>query len=262
MLLELLKYIVDEYPFEAFIRLLIFFSIAGGLYYLLHTVFKNYFSKLKIQKKDFQDKKVWHDIKWSFLNRLVLSLITVIKNYSLLYTDINNFSFTLFSINFSGWFYFFFSIILVLLIHETYFYFLHRLMHHRFVMQKVHKLHHNSTDPTSFTGYAFHPLETVIEFGFLPLIIFLLPLHINAFLIWQMVILLFTIYVHVGYEIMPKFWVNNFFTKYINTPTHHSMHHSKFNYNFGLYFNFWDRMFGTQHEKYEEVFLEIKNRQS
>jgi hypothetical protein len=33
--------------------------------------------------------------------------------------------------------------------------------------------------------------------------------------------------------------------------THHAQHHEKFRANFGLYFNVWDRLMGTNHRDYE-----------
>jgi sterol desaturase/sphingolipid hydroxylase (fatty acid hydroxylase superfamily) len=44
---------------------------------------------------------------------------------------------------------------------------------------------------------------------------------------------------------------------FLNTPTHHAMHHEKMRGNYGIYFNFWDRLMGTNHPHYEVRFLEI-----
>lgn len=45
----------------------------------------------------------------------------------------------------------------------------------------------------------------------------------------------------------------------MNTSTHHNLHHQQGNYNFGLYFNFWDRMMGTNHPQYAETFDQVKS---
>ncbi|MEZ0388978.1 MAG: sterol desaturase family protein, partial [Verrucomicrobium sp.] len=37
-------------------------------------------------------------------------------------------------------------------------------------------------------------------------------------------------------------------------------HHEYYRGNYGLYFNVWDRLMGTNHEKYEERFAEVTNR--
>jgi sterol desaturase/sphingolipid hydroxylase (fatty acid hydroxylase superfamily) len=39
------------------------------------------------------------------------------------------------------------------------------------------------------------------------------------------------------------------------------MHHQKFNCNYGLYFNWWDKLFNTNHESYSDEYTRItKNR--
>jgi len=47
----------------------------------------------------------------------------------------------------------------------------------------------------------------------------------------------------------------------MNTSTHHNMHHQRSNCNYGLYFNFWDRVMGTNDSRYELEFERIKERQ-
>lgn len=39
--------------------------------------------------------------------------------------------------------------------------------------------------------------------------------------------------------------VPKFLRWFINGSAHHTEHHLKFNYNYGEYFTFWDRLFGT-----------------
>jgi lathosterol oxidase len=254
-----LSFLVSEFPVEFITRLLIFFVPASLAYLLTDRWLKKPFSKVKVQSKDFQSKKIRHDIIWSSINRFLLTFVTVgiayavAGEYSLIYNDPSLYG---------GLPYLVLSLVLVFLIHDIYFYIVHRIMHSKLLMRRVHKLHHHSTDPTPFTAYAFHPWETVIEFAFLPLIIFVIPLYPAVFLTWQAGIILFNIYGHLGYEVMPRWWVNAPILKYINTPTNHNMHHSKFNYNFGLYTNIWDRLFGTHHPEYENVFAKVKSRKN
>ncbi len=254
---EFINYFSSEFISGMAFRFAVFFVPASIIFFLTNYLFKKRLWGRKIQQRDFKGQKIKHDVIWTGINRFLLSFITVAiafaiaENYSLIYTDFNQF----------GLWYLPLSLILVLVIHDTYFYLIHRFMHHKFVMRHVHRLHHNSTDPTPYTGYAFHPWETVLEFAFLPLIIFILPMHIGVFALWQYGgIMLFSMYAHLGYEIMPRWWVTNPVTKYFNTPTHHNMHHSKFKYNYSLYFNYLDRWFGTQHPKYDQIFLEVTSR--
>jgi sterol desaturase/sphingolipid hydroxylase (fatty acid hydroxylase superfamily) len=41
---------------------------------------------------------------------------------------------------------------------------------------------------------------------------------------------------------------------FLNSPTHHGLHHEKFLGNFSLYFNVWDRLMGTNHPEYAARF--------
>lgn len=50
---------------------------------------------------------------------------------------------------------------------------------------------------------------------------------------------------HCGYEIVPARIRNHRLLRYANAVTHHDLHHARFNYKFGQYFNIWDRMMGT-----------------
>ena len=48
------------------------------------------------------------------------------------------------------------------LFHDTWFYFTHRLLHSRWMLRNVHYMHHQSTNPSAFTGYSFHWCVVVI----------------------------------------------------------------------------------------------------
>ena len=78
-------------------------------------------------------------------------------------------------------------------------------------------------------------------------------------MIWQMV---FNVIGHTGYEYNhPRFIDRWFLRTFINTPTAHAIASRKNSRNYGLYFNFWDRLMGTNHEEYEKRFREVTSRQ-
>ena len=53
--------------------------------------------------------------------------------------------------------YFFVSIALVIVVHDAYFYWTHRMMHHRWLYRTFHHTHHLSTSPSPWAAYAFSP---------------------------------------------------------------------------------------------------------
>ena len=58
----------------------------------------------------------------------------------------------------------------------------------------------------------------------------------------------------------PRWLMNSPLRFVLNTPTNHVMHHEKMRGNYGLYFNVWDRLMGTNHPDYESRFREVTSR--
>lgn len=137
------------------------------------------------------------------------------------------------------------SFLAAAVLHDTYFYWTHRLMHTRLLYPWFHSGHHKSVTPTPWAMLAFQPLETVPQFAFFALLILLVPMHPAVLLVY----LVFDGFVnaagHCGHEIVPRPYQRHWLLKYVNAVSHHDLHHSRFRYNFGQYFNIWDRLMGT-----------------
>jgi lathosterol oxidase len=159
-----------------------------------------------------------------------------------------------------GWFYYFALFPILFIIHDTYFYFTHRLMHHRSVFRYVHLVHHRSTNPSPWAAYAFHPLEALVEQGIAVVFYFTIPIHVTHLGIFFLLSILYNVYGHLGYELYPRGFSKTPVGKWINTSISHNQHHQYFKGNYGLYFLFWDRMLGTLREDYDERFEEVKTR--
>ncbi len=153
----------------------------------------------------------------------------------------------------------------IVLAHDAYFYWMHRALHHRRLFRATHLHHHLSLAPTPWTAYSFSVWEAIFEAAFVPLFLFLCALAGVDFLIVTIVVFLNhqiirNVMGHAGVELFPRFWVDNRWTDWITTTTHHDLHHSEGRYNFGLYFTWWDRLMGTEHPRYKERFREVTNR--
>ena len=152
------------------------------------------------------------------------------------------------------------SVVCAIFVHDTYFYWTHRLMHHRLLFPTVHRVHHLSTNPSPWASYAFAPAEAVVEAGIFPVVVLVMPIHPAAFglvMLWQIV---FNVAGHTGFEFHPKWLMDSPLRFLVNTPTNHVMHHEKMRGNYGLYFNLWDRLMGTNHPDYESRFREVTSR--
>ncbi|MCK0100300.1 sterol desaturase family protein [Qipengyuania sp. S6317L1] len=147
---------------------------------------------------------------------------------------------------------------LIVLVHDAYFYWIHRAMHTRALFRISHLHHHKSRTPTPWAAYSFATLEAVVEAAYLPLFLIVTSLFgiqyagiaVLVFL-WHMIIR--NVMAHAGSELFPAGWVDNPLTDWISTTTHHDLHHSS-GHNYGFYFTFWDRAMGTEHPRYKEEF--------
>lgn len=170
--------------------------------------------------------------------------------YTQIYTEVHEY----------GWWWFVASILLALLIHDTYFYWTHRFMHWKPLFRVMHAVHHRSHDPSPWASFSFHPTEAVVEAGILPVLVFIMPMHPLAIGGFLVVMTIMNVIGHLGYEIYPKGFTRHWLLGLNNTSTHHNMHHKYSRCNYGLYFNWWDRIMGTNHVRYQERFEEITSR--
>jgi sterol desaturase/sphingolipid hydroxylase (fatty acid hydroxylase superfamily) len=134
---------------------------------------------------------------------------------------------------------------LVVLVHDTYFYWSHRLLHHRLVFPRVHAFHHRSTNPSPFAALAFQPLEALAQVIWAVPLSLLLPIPTLVWLAFSFLAIFVNVLGHCGVEPYPPSWQTHPVLKWLNFATMHNRHHLEFERNYGLYFSFWDRVMGT-----------------
>jgi sterol desaturase/sphingolipid hydroxylase (fatty acid hydroxylase superfamily) len=138
---------------------------------------------------------------------------------------------------------------------EAWFYWWHRLLHHPILFKYVHSVHHRSVDVNPFTSYSFHGVEGFILGAWAIPLALLVPMSVKVLIAAQVVGLANNVVSHLGYELLPKWWVRVPPFKWFSSATFHSLHHSTFNGNYGLMTRFWDRLMGTEVRSYEQVFV-------
>jgi len=156
-----------------------------------------------------------------------------------------------------GTFYLVFSFFVLVAFHETYFYFIHRFMHLPLIFSSIHRVHHLSRNPTLWTSYSFHPIEALLQVGFVPIVVFMVPLYPPVLYFYLFLNFLSTIHGHFGYEHYRKGFTERRFLGWINTPTAHNLHHSDYGSHFGLSTLFWDRVCGTCEKGYAIKFNRV-----
>jgi sterol desaturase/sphingolipid hydroxylase (fatty acid hydroxylase superfamily) len=146
------------------------------------------------------------------------------------------------------------SLALMIIAHDAYFYWCHRLMHDPRLFRRFHRRHHKSMNPSPFTAYSFDLGEAAIMGSFVPLWMMLVPTQwavVGLFMLHQIVR---NTLGHSGYELMPARSDGRPMFDWLTTTTHHDLHHAQAGWNYGLYFTWWDRIMKTEHPGYHARF--------
>lgn len=233
-----------------------YFIAAGVAYLFFWIIFKNRWRHRMIQQKSPRLKKMWFEFRYSMSTVLIFALIGFgivrLKNlgYTRIYDDVDEW----------GWVWLFASFALMVLLHDAWFYWTHRLMHHPKIFRHVHLVHHRSTNPSPWAAYTFHPVEAVLEAGIFPLIVFTIPAHELALFGFLIYMISRNVLGHLGIEFLPNCFIKSRWVNWHTTTTHHDLHHQHFNGNYGLYFIWWDKWFGTEYPQYRQTFEEVTTR--
>lgn len=190
------------------------------------------------------------EIFWSGISSILFGLVGVLMimawqyGYTKIYTTTSDYP---------VW-YLLVSFILAALVHETYYYWLHRILHHPKLFRWIHKTHHDSVTTSVWTSFSFHPLESLLQAVVIPIIVIIIPMHIYVLLAFLAFMTISAIINHAGVEIFPSESHKHWLGKYFIGATHHDQHHRKYLFNYGLYFTIWDKWMGTESLDYSEKF--------
>lgn len=214
-----------------------YFLFAGIAYFIFYVWKEKQFIYLKLNQKQPAFKQIKNELLYSTTTLLIYStsVFLLIYWYQMGYTTIYS------KIETYGYAYFFCSILIMIVLHDAYFYWSHKLMHQLPILFRFHKIHHFSHNPNPWSAFSFHPIEAIISLGIIPIIIFTVPVHPYALFVFSTFMTLYNVYIHLGYKINFLFLGN--LTQ--NTAENHDLHHRVSKYNFGLYFSFWDKIMKT-----------------
>ena len=219
------------------VQVIRYFIFAGGAYVYFWHYKKDDSNKRKFQKQAFQWQDIKREIKYSILTSVIFSIVLgtaysePFRSHMKIYTDFAEYGLWWVPV----------SLIFMLLAHDTYFYWMHRTLHHPKLFKTFHKVHHESKNPTPFAAFSFHPLEALIEIAWILPVFFIVPLHQSVVVVFSIMALGMNVMGHLGVELYPESWKDHFALKYLNRSASHNYHHSHFKGNYGLYFNWWDR---------------------
>lgn len=233
------------------------YLIPASVAFLIFWVFgRNHWQHLFIQKAFPKNKQLFKEAAYSMSTVLIFSIV----GFCVYSAEKSAMTRIYYEIADYGFLYLVFSFVLTLFFHDFYFYWTHRFMHHKKVFKYVHRVHHESTNPSPWAAYSFHPWEALIQAMVLPIMVFLFPLHPLIIFLFLTYMIIRNVIGHLGFEIFPKGFTKNKWLGWTTAVTHHNIHHERFNSNYGLYFSWWDRWMKTEDKRYHEVFDEVKAR--
>ncbi|MTI44142.1 sterol desaturase/sphingolipid hydroxylase (fatty acid hydroxylase superfamily) [Roseibium hamelinense] len=143
-----------------------------------------------------------------------------------------------------------------LLLHDTWFYWGHRILHTR-MFYRFHKPHHMTITPTVWSNDAGSTVDTLFAHSYYALVLFVLPIPPLVFLGHRLFDQVSAAIGHCGYE--------HFASASARKPwpllctLYHDQHHQYFVYNYANYFSFWDRWCGTIHPTYDDKVVGFEN---
>jgi len=146
------------------------------------------------------------------------------------------------------------SLVLMILGHDAYYYFVHRAMHHPRLFRKFHRRHHRSHNPSPFTAYSFDLREAAMMMSFVVLWPLITPTPWAVVPLFVLHQIFRNTLLHCGFELMPARRDGRPLLDWMTTTTHHDLHHAHAGYNHGLYFTWWDRWMGTEHPDYHSQY--------
>lgn len=227
--------------------------ISGAPYLLAWRIFSDKLAHRKIQTEKQKHLHIKSEVLWSLVSFTVFSIEAGIIHSLYIH---GHTSLTMSWDSMPAYVHIieFFSL---LIIHDAYFYWSHRTLHHRLLFKYIHATHHKSVNPTPFAAFAFHPGEAFVEMAFLIPIIIWVPLYLGTLIIFLIVSHFFNVIGHLGYEFFPRSTWTSWWGSWNTTSTHHNLHHQQASSNYGLYCKLWDKWGGTLNPRTEPEFFRV-----
>lgn len=227
--------LVIYYSFRAFL-------LTGLFFYALRT---SWGKNRKISSKAYKPEQIKFEVRQTLIIFLLdsLLLVGVIKA-------------GLFKVIHLGFTSDVISFLLLFVWVEVTFYIYHRVLHKR-KFWPLHVIHHKSKIPSPLSGFTFSVSERLILFFNTMSLVVLAdlaghPLSMIGLQTYFGFNVFMTVMGHSDLKIYPASWRNKPILKYLSDPSDHSLHHSHFSCNYGLFTNFLDKKLNTYRSPFKE----------
>jgi Delta7-sterol 5-desaturase len=223
---------------------------AGGVYLIVNMLLAKALAGRKIRDKSPDSaqmtREFWASIRTVAIFAFVGSCTVLAVQAGYIHIDAG--------LGARGWGYFFFNVAALIVLHDAWFYWTHRLIHRPRLFRRFHREHHKSHNPSPWTAYSFDIGEAFINAIYMPLAVTLIASSGPAIFVFLVHMMLRNAIGHCGYELMPSWRNGRPMFDWMTSVTHHDLHHAQAGWNYGLYFTWWDRLMQTEHPLYHEKF--------
>lgn len=256
ILTSLVRFAAGIYPFILQNDLYRYLIGAGGTFLIVNTLLAGWLArrKIRLEKPDWRQmgREILASLRTVAIFSLIGLMVAIAVKFELLdvYEDPAE----------RGWPYFALNLIALIVAHDAWFYWTHKIMHRPRLFRWFHRLHHRSHNPSPWTSYAFDASEALVNGIYLPLALIVMPTSFLAAFLFTAHMMLRNAIGHCGYEVFPARADGRPLLDWMTTVTHHDLHHARAGTNFGLYFTWWDRMMGTEDPLYYERFARAVGR--
>ncbi|CAF2395882.1 unnamed protein product [Rotaria sp. Silwood2] len=144
-----------------------------------------------------------------------------------------------------SWLTIIYQLVLFILSEDAIFFWTHYLFHTPWLYKNIHKKHHIYKQPTGVVSVLSDPIEGLqnqLSIWFMPVL--LKEKHIFTLCIWIAIRVYQTVNAHSGYNlpyVSTQYWV----PWIMSGALAHDFHHEHGKWNYGSFFNIWDRLMGT-----------------
>ncbi|KAL4303757.1 hypothetical protein GQ457_10G029280 [Hibiscus cannabinus] len=231
--------VTKEMVVGSLIPILVYWVYSG-----LYTVFGQFFNNYRLHPKEDEDTKnlvskgtvIRGVLSQQFLSTIIINLLHMATNSGTGASSGQSTSLVVITR----------QIVVALLVHDTYQYFVHRCLHqNKFLYKHVHSKHHRLIVNYAYGAFYNHPVE-----GFLldvigsPLAIYASGMSPLTSAVFSSFSIMKSVDDHCG------FWIpwNPFQMLFTNNVAYHDVHHQLYGgkYNFAQpFFPFWDKILGT-----------------
>lgn len=144
------------------------------------------------------------------------------------------------------------SFLLSMILYDTSFYWIHRLLHQPTLFKKIHYFHHQVSAPVPWTTNSELLIDGMLINIYWLLAPILLPIPIYILLMHRAFDMVMGVLGHSGHEYGGYFILP---PSPLVSVTHHDQHHQYFHYNYAVHFTFWDRLMKTLHPSHDTTLL-------